>query len=95
MNRKVQALQILGRLPQRRRAVLTQEGNMDEIDFLVRPQGTIWTFEPLTKRAKNFTETDLDVADWQWIGTAFGVDHRPAEHLVTALENEGFAVWPG
>lgn len=65
---------------------------MDEIDFLVRPQGSIWTFEPLTERAKNFTGTDLDVADWQWIGPAFAVDHRPASDLVTALEDEGFAL---
>jgi hypothetical protein len=38
---------------------------MDEIDFLVCPQGTIWTFEPLNERAKNFTGTDLDVQSWQ------------------------------
>lgn len=65
---------------------------MDEIDFLVRPQGTIWTFEPLTERAKNFTGTDLDVADWQWLGPRFAVDHRPANDLVTALEDEGFVL---
>ncbi len=65
---------------------------MNEIDFLVCPQGTIWTFEPLTERAKNFTGTDLDVADWQWLGNAFGVDHRVANDLVSALEDEGFVV---
>ena len=63
---------------------------MVEIDFLVRPQGTIWTFEPVSERAKEFTGTDLDVADWQWIGSAFAVDHRPANNLVAALEDEGF-----
>lgn len=65
---------------------------MNEIDFLVRPHGTIWTFEPMTERAKNFTGTDLDVQGWQWIGPAFGVDHRPATDLVTALQDEGFVV---
>ena len=64
----------------------------NEIDFLVRPQGTIWTFEPLTERAKNFTGTDLDVQSWQWIGPAFGVDHRLANDLVMALEGEGFVL---
>jgi hypothetical protein len=62
------------------------------IDFLVRPQGSIWTFEPLTERAKNFTATDLDVQGWQWLGPVFGVDHRPANDLVTALQDEGFVV---
>lgn len=65
---------------------------MDDIDFLVRPHGTIWTFEPVSERAKEFTGTGLDVADWQWLGPAFAVDHRPANDLVTALENEGFVL---
>ena len=63
---------------------------MDDIDFLVRPHGSIWTFEPLTERAKNFTGTDLDVQSWQWIGPVFGVDHRLANNLATALQDEGF-----
>lgn len=62
------------------------------IDFRVHSHGSIWTFEPLTERAKNFTETDLDVQGWQWLGPAFGVDHRPAHDLVTALEAAGFIV---
>ena len=65
---------------------------MDDIDFLVRPHGSIWTFEPLTERARNFTGTDLDVADWQWLGPRFAVDHRPANALVTALQDEGFVL---
>ena len=63
-----------------------------QIDFLVRPHGTIWTFEPLNERAKNFTGTDLDVQSWQWLGNAFGVDHRVANDLVSALEDEGFVL---
>ena len=63
-----------------------------QIDFLVCPQGTIWTFEPVTERAKNFTDTDLDVANWQWLGNAFGVDHRLANDLATALNDEGFVL---
>ena len=63
-----------------------------DTDFLVRPQGTIWTFEPLTERAKNFTGTDLDVQGWQWVGPAIGVDHRSANGLATALEGEGFVL---
>jgi hypothetical protein len=64
----------------------------DDIDFRVRSHGTICTFEPLTERAQDFTATDLDVQGWQWLGPAFGVDHRPAHHLVTALEAAGFIV---
>jgi hypothetical protein len=63
-----------------------------EADFHVRPHGSIWTFEPKTETAKEFTQNDLDVQSWQWVGHCFGVDHRFANDLVTALEVEGFVV---
>ncbi len=62
------------------------------IDFVVRPHGTVWTFEPNTESAKRFVRTDLDVQGWQWLGPAFGVDHRLANDLVAALEGEGFVL---
>lgn len=65
---------------------------MNDIDFLVRPHGTIWLFEPVTDRAKEYTLTVLDVQDWQWVGPAFGVDHRIADQLTSALEEEGWRV---
>src|SRR5688572_15817673 len=49
-----------------------------DIDFLVRPQGTVWLFEPVTERAKHHTLNVMDVQGWQWLGPAFGVDHRLA-----------------
>ena len=64
----------------------------NEADFLVQPHGTIWTFEPKTESAKSFVRTDLDVQGWQWLGQSFGVDHRLANDLVTALEGEGFVL---
>lgn len=65
---------------------------MNDIDFIVRPHGTIWLFEPVTERAKEYTFAVLDVQDWQWDGPAFGVDHRVANDLVIALEEEGWVV---
>ena len=62
------------------------------IDFVVRPHGTVWTFEPQTDTAKGFVRTDLEVQGWQWLGPAFGVDHRLANDLVAALEGEGFSI---
>lgn len=64
-----------------------------ETDFIVETfHGSVWTFEPVTQRAKNFTGTDLDVQDWQWMGPKFGVDHRVANNLLSALEDEGFVM---
>lgn len=63
---------------------------MDDADFVVTRHGSIWTFEPVTQIAKHFTGTDLDVQSWQWLGTAFGVEARIAQDVVSALEDEGF-----
>jgi hypothetical protein len=65
---------------------------MNEIDFLVRRHGTIWTFEPVSDRAKEHTLTYLDIQDWQWVGPSFTVDHRIADDLVIASEEEGWKV---
>ena len=62
------------------------------IDFVLRPHGTVWTFEPKTDAAKGFVRNDLEVQDWQWLGPVFGVDHRLATDLVAALEGEGFVL---
>ena len=62
------------------------------IDFVVHPHRSIWTFEPKTESAKRFVGTDLDVQGWQWLGPAFGVDHRLANDLIAALEGEGFVI---
>jgi len=64
-----------------------------DADFIVNTAGgSVWTFEPVTETAKNFTGTDLDVQDWQWLGKAFGVDARIANELVSSLEDEGFVL---
>ena len=62
------------------------------IDFVVQPHGSVWTFEPKTESAKRFVRTDLDVQSWQWLGPAFGVDHRIVNDLVAALAGEGFVL---
>lgn len=62
------------------------------VDFVVRPNGTVWKFEPMTERAKSFVRTDLDVQGWQWLGPALGVDQRLANDLIAALEGEGFVL---
>lgn len=64
---------------------------MDESDFLIRTQGSVWTFEPVTETAKEFVAT-LPLEGWQWLGKAFGVDARIANQLVDDLESEGFVL---
>lgn len=62
-----------------------------DTDFKVRVEGSIWLFEPLTEAAKEFT-SNLGLEGWRWMGNSFGIDARPANNLVTALEEEGFVL---
>ena len=65
-------------------------------DFIVTTHGSIWRFNPVSETAKNFSDTDLDLEGWQWIGAgesrSFGVDARIANQLVSSLEDEGFVL---
>jgi len=63
-----------------------------EVDFRIENHGSVFLFTPLTERAKNFTDTDLDVQGWQWMGASFAVDHSLAHNLASALIDEGFVV---
>lgn len=66
-----------------------------QLDFRVQSHGSVWTFVPLTEAAKDFTATAIEVQSWQWLGPAFGVDHRLANDLAMTLEEEGFVLESG
>ena len=62
------------------------------MDFRVTKQGTVWSFEPLTDAAKEFTAT-LGLEGWQWLGNTFNLDARLANNLLFGLvEEEGFEI---
>lgn len=61
-------------------------------DFRVTNLGSIWVIRPVSDNAKTFTKEHIEIEDWQVLGDAFGVDHRPAHALVNALLSEGFEV---
>jgi len=61
-------------------------------DFTINNQGTVVLFTPVSMAAIEKSD-ELELADWQYIGkyaTAFAIDHRPAQHLVDQLQEEGF-----
>ena len=71
--------------------------NRDKVDFLVRNHGTVWTIVPQTEAAKEWTAENVEIEDWQRMGSGSGFtgDHRPMRHLVEAIEAEGFSVERG
>jgi len=62
-------------------------------DFIVETtHGSLWTFQPMTETAKNFSRIDLGIEGWQWLGPKFGIDARFGNDLVSSLEEEGFTL---
>ncbi len=45
-------------------------------DVLIRNEGTVFLFCPLTDRAKDWLEDNVESEPWQWFGNAFVVEHR-------------------
>jgi hypothetical protein len=76
---------------------LREYRNRDKVDFLVRNHGTVWTIVPQTEAAKEWTAENVEIEDWQRMGSGSGFtgDHRPMRHLVEAIEAEGFSVERG
>ena len=62
-------------------------------DFIVsNTEGSVWTFKPISENAKTFTNEDLGIEGWQWLGDFFGIDANLANNLVSDLEIEGFVL---
>lgn len=58
-------------------------------DVLVRDGGTVFTFCPLTPRAKQWIAENVQSESWQWFGNALVVEHRYVLALVEGMMDEG------
>jgi hypothetical protein len=57
-------------------------------DVLVRNEGTVFLFCPLTTQAKEWIDENVQ-SDAQWFGNALVVEHRYAWGLAESVKNEG------
>ena len=58
-------------------------------DLLVRNEGTVFLFCPLTPRAKEWIDEHVQ-SDAQWFGDALVVEHRYAWGLAVGMKDAGF-----
>lgn len=61
-------------------------------DVLVRDEGTLWVFNPLTSAAQEWFAENVQSEPWQWLGTSLVVEHRFAIVLIQGIEHAGFAI---
>jgi hypothetical protein len=60
-------------------------------DVLVTNEGTVFLFNPLTARAKEWVDENVD-PDAQWFGTTLVVEHRFAWALAQGMIDEGLVL---
>jgi hypothetical protein len=61
-------------------------------DVLVANQGSVFVFNPLTARAKEWIEENVQSEDWQWFGTTLVVEHRYAWGLAQGMQDAGLVL---
>lgn len=64
---------------------------MPTSDFMVKDEGTIWLFYPLSERADQWVQDNVQ-DDAQFFGTALVVEHRYAPGLILGIEADGLEV---
>ena len=60
-------------------------------DVLVHNEGTVFLFNPLTARAKEWIDDNVQ-PDAQWFGTTLVVEHRYAWGLAQGMKDEGLVL---
>jgi hypothetical protein len=63
----------------------------DDPDVLVHNEGTVFLFNPLTARAKEWIGEHVQ-ADAQWFGTTLVVEHRYAWGLAQGMKDDGLVL---
>lgn len=61
-------------------------------DVSVANHGTLFTFTPLTERAKEWMEENVQSEPWQWLGNSLTVEHRYAGELANGMVEHGLVV---
>jgi hypothetical protein len=65
---------------------------MKKPDVMARSHGSVWMFEPVSPRAKEWVKENVAVEGWAWMGPAFAVDHRYADNLISGMVDAGMEV---
>jgi hypothetical protein len=61
-------------------------------DVLVRNEGTVWVFNPLTAAAKEWFDENVQSEPYQWLGTSLVVDRGLALGLVQGILDAGLEI---
>ena len=61
-------------------------------DLLVRNCGSIWQFFPLSQKASDWIDENVETESWQWVGNSRVVDWRFGGPLLDGARAAGLKV---
>ena len=64
----------------------------NESDVSLRDEGSLILFSPRTPEAFAWTQENVEVPNWAWLGNSFAVSHGYADALVAGYQEAGFTV---
>jgi hypothetical protein len=60
-----------------------------QVDVQVENHGSIFVFQPLTKRGSAWITENVQAESWQWMGGGLCVEHRYARDLADGMQGDG------
>jgi len=57
--------------------------------FEVRDEGSVVLITPLSKLAREWTEENVQLEAWQWLGGGFAVDQGFADDILSGMADSG------
>ena len=61
-------------------------------DVLIRDEGTVWIFNPLTPVAQQWFAEHVQSESWQLLRTSLVVEHRFVMSLIQGIMDAGFDI---
>ena len=68
------------------------QGKVTPPDVLVRNEGTVFVFCPLTVAAKGWVDANVQADAYQWLGNVLCVEHQFAWGLAQGMKDAGLVL---
>lgn len=73
-------------------STIKKQKKIKHVDVIVHNGGSIFMFQPLTQRAKDWVIENVGLESWQWLGNSFVAEHRFACDLVDGMQAASLVV---
>ena len=59
-----------------------------QTNFMVMDEGTVVFITPVSETARQWVDENLSIEPWMWMGSGFAIEHRCADDILEAMNEE-------